>query len=88
MPSLSNTPASSPPARKEGDIGAGLNLGRSSPVPSQKAALQARYSATTDSKSDRDSIVRIRCLKGLAGPKRFAYHGATFRKSRGPRSSP
>ena len=65
--SRSKTPASSPPARKIGDIGAGRNFSRSSPDPSQKAARQATYCASTASKSALDSMVRIRCLKGLGG---------------------
>ena len=45
-------------------------------------------SATTRSKSARVVMVRIACLKVLAGPKRLAYQGATLRKRRDPRSSP
>ena len=79
---------SASPPMKDGVIGAGWNLGSSSPEASQNAERQARYSATAASKSALDSIVSIRCLKGLAGPKRLAYHGATLRKSLEPRASP
>ena len=56
--------------------------------------LQRQIAHTQDrighpkAESAREAIVMMRCLNGFAGPKRFAYHGATLRKSFAPCTSP
>ena len=81
--------SASPGSRiNDATIGAGEYLGSDSPCSSQNGARHAKYSANVASKSAREVIETMRCLNILEGPNRFAYHGATLRKSRAPCSSP
>ena len=72
----------------EAIIGSGWNFSFSAPCSSQNCVRHSKYSAMAAAKSARELMARMLRLKGLEGPKRFAYHGATLRKSREPCSSP